>query len=54
MLLIKASYQEVMPYYFVNRNKIKHYLLMAENDQLLVIKYFDLDKALRQRAIIVI
>jgi hypothetical protein len=23
-----------MPYYFVNQNSIKHYLLMAENDQL--------------------
>lgn len=23
-----------MPYYFVNQNHIKHYLLMAENDQL--------------------
>ncbi|MFP0928593.1 alpha/beta hydrolase [Acinetobacter baumannii] len=43
------SYKEVMPYYFVNQNHIKHYLLMAENDQLVKKENtFDLDQALRQ------
>ncbi|MCY3189718.1 alpha/beta hydrolase, partial [Acinetobacter baumannii] len=43
------SYQEVMPYYFVNQNSIKHYLLMAENDQLVGKENtLDLDRALRQ------
>jgi len=38
----------VMPYYFVEPNQIKHYLLIAEQDQL-VGKHnsFDLDNALR-------
>ena len=30
----ELSYQRVMPYYFVKSNKIKHYLFMAENDQI--------------------
>jgi len=44
------SYQEVMPYYFVNQNNIKHYLLMAENDQI-VKKHntLDMDLALREK-----
>lgn len=44
------SYQEVMPYYFVNQNNIKHYLLMAENDQI-VQKHntLDMDLALREK-----
>ena len=46
----KISYQQVMPYYFINPNKIKHYLLMAENDQLVGNhNSFDLDKALREK-----
>ncbi|WP_420002086.1 alpha/beta hydrolase [Acinetobacter sp. LF10] len=46
----KTSYQQVMPYYFINPNKIKHYLLMAENDQLVGNhNSFDLDKALREK-----
>jgi acetyl esterase/lipase len=31
---IDVPYQEVMPYYFVQKNHIQHYLLMAENDQI--------------------
>lgn len=44
------SYKEVMPYYFVNQNNIKHYLLMAENDQI-VKKHntLDMDQALREK-----
>ncbi|QNX07994.1 alpha/beta hydrolase [Acinetobacter seifertii] len=44
------SYKEVMPYYFVNQNNIKHYLLMAENDQ--IVKQhntLDMDQALREK-----
>ena len=29
-----VSYQQVMPYYFVDKNDIQHYLLIAENDQI--------------------
>lgn len=29
-----VSYQQVMPYYFVKSNAIQHYLLVAENDQI--------------------
>lgn len=29
-----VPYQQVMPYYFVQQNEIKHYLLIAENDQI--------------------
>ncbi|AUX86642.1 MULTISPECIES: alpha/beta hydrolase [Acinetobacter] len=29
-----VPFQQVMPYYFVASNSIKHYLLMAENDQI--------------------
>jgi hypothetical protein len=45
---LKIPYQQVMPYYFVEPNQIKHYLLIAEQDQL-VGKHnsFDLDNALR-------
>jgi acetyl esterase/lipase len=30
----QISYQNVMPYYFVQKNDIKHYLFLAEDDQL--------------------
>ena len=29
----EIPYQDVMPYYFVEQNQISHYLLIAENDQ---------------------
>jgi len=46
----KVSYQQVMPYYFIEPNQIKHYLLMAEQDQLVGKENsFDLDKALREK-----
>ncbi len=46
----KVSYQQVMPYYFIEPNRIKHYLLMAEQDQLVGKENsFDLDKALREK-----
>ena len=45
-----VSYKEVMPYYFVNQNNIKHYLLMAENDQLVKQhNTLDMDQALREK-----
>ena len=44
-----VSYKEVMPYYFVKQNNIKHYLLMAENDQLVKQhNTLDMDQALRE------
>jgi acetyl esterase/lipase len=46
----KVSYQQVMPYYFIEPNQIKHYLLMAEQDQVVGKENsFDLDKALREK-----
>ena len=30
----QVPYQQVMPYYFVEKNDIQHYLFLAENDQL--------------------
>ena len=46
----KISYQQVMPYYFIEPNQIKHYLLVAEQDQLVERKNtLDLDIALRQK-----
>ncbi|WHP06904.1 alpha/beta hydrolase [Acinetobacter corruptisaponis] len=46
----KISYQQVMPYYFIEPNRIKHYLLVAEQDQLVERKNtLDLDIALRQK-----
>ena len=30
----EIPYQDVMPYYFVEKNAIQHYLLIAENDQI--------------------
>ena len=46
----KIPYQQVMPYYFVEPNQIKHYLLMAEQDQLVGQENtFDLDQALRAK-----
>lgn len=45
-----VSYQQVMPYYFIEPNKIKHYLLMAEQDQMVGKENsYDLDNALRQK-----
>lgn len=29
-----VPYQQVMPYYFVEKNDVKHYLFLAENDQI--------------------
>ena len=31
-------YQQVMPYYFVEKNEVKHYLFLAENDQIVKAK----------------
>ena len=46
----KISYQQVMPYYFIEPNHIKHYLLVAEQDQVNKRKNtLDLDIALRQK-----
>ena len=46
----KISYQQVMPYYFIEPNQIKHYLLVAEQDQVVEKKNaLDLDIALRQK-----
>ena len=46
----KISYQQVMPYYFIDPNHIKHYLLVAEQDQVVERKNaLDLDIALRQK-----
>ena len=46
----KISYQQVMPYYFIKPNHIKHYLLVAEQDQVVERKNtLDLDIALRQK-----
>ena len=46
----KTSYQQVMPYYFIEPNQIKHYLLVAEQDQVVERKNaLDLDIALRQK-----
>lgn len=46
----KISYQQVMPYYFIEPNQIKHYLLVAEQDQVVERKNaLDLDIALRQK-----
>ena len=46
----KISYQQVMPYYFIEPNHIKHYLLVAEQDQVVERKNaVDLDIALRQK-----
>ena len=46
----KISYQQVMPYYFIEPNQIKHYLLVAEQDQVVERKNArDLDIALRQK-----
>mgnify|MGYP003615512915 FL=1 len=46
----KISYQQVMPYYFIEPNHIKHYLLVAEQDQVVERKNaLDLDIALRQK-----
>ena len=39
-----------MPYYLVKQNNIKHYLLMAENDQLVKQhNTLDMDQALREK-----
>ena len=44
----QVPYQQVMPYYFVEPNQIKHYLVMAEQDQLVgQNNTFDLDQALK-------
>lgn len=42
-------YQQVMPYYFVEKNQIKHYLMIAEKDQIVGhSNSVDLDKKLQQ------
>lgn len=46
----KVPYQQVMPYYFVQPNQTKHFLLIAEQDHLVGNKNsFDLDQALREK-----
>ena len=47
-------YQQVMPYYFVENTSTKHYLFMAERDN--IVGHFnsqDLDRVLKTMAIIV-
>lgn len=47
---LNISYQQVMPYYFIEPNQIKHYLLIAEQDQLVERRNtLDLDIALREK-----
>ncbi|UBQ36757.1 alpha/beta hydrolase [Acinetobacter johnsonii] len=44
------SYQEVMPYYFVESNTVKHYLLVAENDDVVGLSNaVDLDRRLKEK-----
>lgn len=31
---LDVPYQQVMPYYFVKKNQVQHFLMMAENDQI--------------------
>lgn len=43
-------YQEVMPYYFVESNRVKHYLLVAENDDVVGLRNaVDLDRRLKEK-----
>ena len=43
-------YQEVMPYYFVESNTVKHYLLVAENDYVVGLSNaVDLDRRLKEK-----
>lgn len=43
-------YQEVMPYYFVEPNMVKHYLLVAENDDVVGLSNaVDLDRRLKEK-----
>lgn len=43
-------YQEVMPYYFVESNTVKHYLLVAENDDIIGLSNaVDLDRRLKEK-----
>ena len=43
-------YQEVMPYYFVESNTVKHYLLVAENDDVVGLSNaVDLDRRLKEK-----
>lgn len=43
-------YQEVMPYYFVEPNTVKHYLLIAENDDVVGLSNaVDLDRRLKEK-----
>ncbi|MFQ6276904.1 alpha/beta hydrolase [Acinetobacter johnsonii] len=43
-------YQEVMPYYFVESNRVKHYLLVAENDDVVGLSNaIDLDRRLKEK-----
>lgn len=44
----EIPYQDVMPYYFADSNQIHHYLLLAENDQIVKAKNsLDFDHILR-------
>ena len=45
----EIPYEQVMPYYFVDSNQIRHYLLIAENDRIVATSNsIDLDRVLRQ------
>ncbi|RLZ08944.1 alpha/beta hydrolase [Acinetobacter sp. 2JN-4] len=47
---LNIPYQQVMPCYFIEPNQIKHYLLMAEQDQLVGKENsYKLDNALREK-----
>jgi acetyl esterase/lipase len=44
-----VSYQQVMPYYFVESNNIKHYLFVAQNDKIVHLKNAtDFDQKLKE------
>ena len=46
----QVPYQQVMPYYFVEKNQIQHYLFLAEKDQLVKPdNSYDLQQKLRER-----
>lgn len=45
-----VSYKKVMPYYFVEKNHIRHYLFKAENDQIVgEVNADDFDRMLKEK-----
>lgn len=46
----EVPYQQVMPYYFIEKNDIQHYLFLAENDQIVKrSNSFDLQEKLHEQ-----